>query len=129
MVPRQGLPPRSRPGSWLRPLSPSASPVPGAHVGQALGLWSLMNSSPLLSGPGGASVDAQASPCSRCLARGLSEREQPKPLVLGSVLTQQSEQNATPCLPIVRYTTGHLWTQENVSCILQARPQRNLGFL
>lgn len=31
MVPRQGLPPWSRPGSWLRPLSPSASPVPGAH--------------------------------------------------------------------------------------------------
>ena len=52
MVPRQGLPPRSRPGSWLRPLSPGASTVPGAHVGRALGLWSLMNSSPLLSGPG-----------------------------------------------------------------------------
>lgn len=73
VVPRQGLPPWGRPGCWLWPLSPSASPVLGAHVGRALGPWSWMNSSPQLSGPEGASSDAEASPCSQCLARGLSE--------------------------------------------------------
>ena len=54
------------------------------------------------------------------------------PLVSGSVLilgdAQQSEQNATPSLPIVCYITGHLWTWENVSRILQARPRQKLGF-
>ena len=73
VVPRQGLPPWGRPGCWLWPLSPSASPVLGAHVGRALGPWSWMNSSPPLSGPEGASSDAEASLCSQCLARGLSE--------------------------------------------------------
>lgn len=38
-----------------------------------LGPWSRMNSSPQLSGPGGASSHVQASLYSWCLARGLSE--------------------------------------------------------
>lgn len=67
------------------------------------GRWAsgaLANSQPPLSGSGGASLDAQAFPCSHRPV----EKQQRIPLVWGSA-------ECHTFLPITRYVTGHLWTR------------------
>lgn len=71
----------------------------------------LANSNPLLSGPGGASLDAQAFPCSPCLAHGEGATDAPcfGVLILGHA--QQPQQNAIRFPPTEQYIIGHLWTR------------------
>lgn len=105
-MPRQGLCLRGRPRCWQWTLSPITFPLPGAHTGQATDLWSCDEQQPPTEWP----LDAQALPSSQHMAHRPAEREQPMPPVSGSVLilgdSRQSEQNATPSLPIVCYVTG-----------------------